>query len=147
MKVKDFKLYVDMDGVLADFNAEPNAVERFKVEKGFFAKLKPIQKNVDAVKRLLEHGYDVCILTTSPHKKADKDKAKWLKKTFGKKLRAIYGRPSTAKIDYIKVEERAKSILFDDYGKNIREWIGGGGARAVKITPEHSILDEFARGY
>ena len=32
-------IYCDMDGVIADFNNEPNAVERFATEKGFFKKL------------------------------------------------------------------------------------------------------------
>ena len=31
-------LYFDMDGVLADFNAEPDGVARFRDEKGFFKK-------------------------------------------------------------------------------------------------------------
>ena len=31
MKRKNY-YYIDMDGVLADFFAEPNAVERFRVE-------------------------------------------------------------------------------------------------------------------
>lgn len=141
---KNLKLFVDMDGVLADFNAETNAVQRFKTEKGFFKKLKPIKANVKAVKMLLSSGYDVTILTTSPHASADKDKRKWVNKYLGKKIEVIFARPEIAKIDYVK--EKNIAVLFDDYGKNIREWVGGGGKRAIKISPNYSILDEIVRG-
>ena len=30
---KEINIYCDMDGVLADFNAEPNAVERFETQR------------------------------------------------------------------------------------------------------------------
>ena len=72
-------IYCDMDGVLADFNAEPNAVARFKTEKNFFFNLKPIEDNVKGLMELSKH-YDVYILTASPNPRADKDKIKWLKK-------------------------------------------------------------------
>jgi 5'(3')-deoxyribonucleotidase len=134
MKTKKVVYYCDMDGVLADFNAEVDAVARFKVEKGFFANLKPINENLNAIKELISKGATVRILTTSPHKKADKDKAKWLKAN-GLKLKVIYGRPNKAKIDYLKEKDRKNAILFDDYGKNVREWLYGGGYRALKIKP------------
>jgi 5'(3')-deoxyribonucleotidase len=137
--------YCDMDGVLADFNAEPNAVERFKVEKGFFANLKPITENLNAIKELILKGATVKILTTSPHRRADKDKAKWLKAN-GLKVKVIYGRPNKAKIDYVKKSERKFAILFDDYGKNLTEWSHGGGYRALKIKPSISIKDYLNRG-
>ena len=71
-------IYCDMDGVVADFNNEPNAVARFKVEKGFFFKLKPIEINVRAVKELAKDN-EIYILTASPNPRADKDKIKWLR--------------------------------------------------------------------
>ena len=71
--------YFDMDGVLANFNAEPKAVSRFKTEKGFFYKLKPIKRNIELIYELIEKGEKVRILSASPNKRADKDKRKWLK--------------------------------------------------------------------
>ena len=71
-------IYCDMDGVVADFNAEPNAVARFREEKNFFYNLKPIMVNVKAVE-ILASNYKVCILSASPNARADKDKIKWLK--------------------------------------------------------------------
>lgn len=137
--MKDLHYFCDMDGVLADFNAEPNAVERFKVEKGFFKNLKPIYENVDAVLYLLEKGYDVTILTTSPHKNADREKMAWLRAQFpARKIKVIFARPEMSKISYVK--EPKKSILFDDYGKNIREWALGGGGNAFKVEPNKPIF-------
>ncbi len=138
------KYFVDMDGVLADFNAEPNAVERFKIEKDFFLNLKPIAVNVKAVKHLISKGEDVTILTTSPHAKADRAKAKWLKR-YGINAPVIFGRPEKAKIDYLEKHIRANSILIDDYGKNVREWVIGGGGGAFKIMGDRTNLETFNR--
>jgi len=68
-----------MDGVLCDFNAEPNGVERFRDEKGFFKNLKPIRENVRMINWLIKNGYDVRIISLSPKKRTDKDKREWLK--------------------------------------------------------------------
>ena len=123
-----------MDGVLADFFGVPNAVERFKKEKHFFRNLAPISINVDAVRMMIEKGEKVIILTTSPHRRADRDKRRWLKVYLPqiKTKNIIFARPKIAKIEYVNKKVRAKSILMDDYGKNIREWVNGGGI-GVKI--------------
>ena len=47
-------IYVDMDGVLANFDKEINAVERFAKEEGFFKKLKPISSNVVFINDLID---------------------------------------------------------------------------------------------
>lgn len=133
-------IYCDMDGVLADFNGEKNAIERFKTEKHFFRKLKPIIENVEAIKTLINKGYKVAILTTSPSKRADHDKKMWLKKYLPEIKNIIYGRPSEKKIDLIN-KTTLHTILFDDYGKNIKEWLAGGGKEAIKISPNYSIKD------
>lgn len=141
--------YCDMDGVLADFNSEPNAVERFKVEKDFFKNLKPIMENVEALSNMIFNGYKVRILSTSPHEQADKDKREWLKKYLPmvKDEHIIMARPDKAKIEYIKRQLRHNAILFDDYGKNIREWEENGGLVGIKITPKVEKLNEFNNLY
>lgn len=129
--------YCDMDGVLADFNSEKNALERFKTEKGFFKNLKPINENVKALKEIMKNGYDVRILSTSPNAQADKDKRKWLKEHLPEIARhkIIFGRPEIAKIKYVSERNKKRAVLFDDYGKNVAEWVDGGGLHAIKITP------------
>ena len=121
IKVKN--LYIDMDGVLADFNSEPNGVERFKTEKGFFRHLKPLKKNAKALRKIIKEGiHNVVSLSASPNERADKEKMTWLRvhKIKIKAENVIFCRNGQKKADFIKTEE---GILFDDYGKNIREWL------------------------
>lgn len=132
-------IYCDMDGVVADFNNEPNAVERFRVEKGFFFKLKPIEVNVKAVKELARYN-EVYILTASPNPRADKDKIKWLKKymPFIAKENIIICRNGERKVDFMKSD---LGILLDDYGKNLQEWGRKRGNIGYKISESQTIAD------
>jgi hypothetical protein len=131
---KDYTIYCDMDGVLADFNKTPNALERFETEKGFFKNLKPIKKNVKAINKLIKKGFKVAILSTSPNILADQDKKEWLQKHLPKIKDIIFSRPfPLQKIDYITTDKN-KSILIDDYRKNCIEWLKKGG-KAFKVDP------------
>ena len=132
-------IYCDMDGVVADFNNEPNAVERFRIEKGFFFKLKPIEVNVKAVKELARYN-EVYILTASPNPRADKDKIKWLKKymPFIAKENIIICRNGERKVDFMKSD---LGILLDDYGKNLQEWGHKRGNIGYKISESQTIAD------
>lgn len=109
---------IDMDGVLANFDAEEHARERYKTEIGFFKNLKPIMANVNAVKRLIEQGYKVKIITKSPNVQADADKLAWLKIYLPEvdEKNIIFLRENQRKGDH------SRGILFDDYGKNCKEW-------------------------
>ena len=71
-------VYCDMDGVIADFEGQKNALERFQTEKGFFKQLTPINK--EGFQALLNNPYiNLYILSASPNKQADRDKIEWLK--------------------------------------------------------------------
>lgn len=45
------------------------------------------------------------------------------------------------KLNYLKTKN---GVLFDDYGKNGREWIEKEGNEFVKIKTNYSILDYLA---
>ena len=131
MKKKNY-YYCDMDGVLADFNAEPNAVARFAVEEGFFLNLKPIEGNIDFIKSLIAKGESVRILSASPNARCDREKIEWLKKYLPEipAHKIIIMRCGENKHDFIKTKH---GILFDDYGKNCREWEAHEGCTAIKV--------------
>ena len=132
--------YVDMDGVLADFMAEPNAVERFAHERGFFARLKPLTKNLQAVRNAYAHGETLFILSASPNEQADQDKLKWLSRYFPEfpADRVILMRNGQNKADFMRTDS---GVLLDDYGKNCLEWCSRncGNNRAVKIKQDGDV--------
>ena len=103
-------IYVDMDGVLADFNREVNALDRFDNEVGFFYNLQPIVKNVDYVNKLVANGYNVCILSASPNEQADFDKLVWLHTYMPQVKNITIMRVGQNKADFVKT--KGINILF-----------------------------------
>lgn len=82
------RVYVDMDGVVADFdkaciqaNMKPNEL---KLVPGIYRNLEVIPGAINAVAKILEMGYDVWFLTKPPSKnpKAASEKVEWVYENF-----------------------------------------------------------------
>lgn len=131
-------IYIDMDGVLADFNSEKNALQRFAFERGFFKKLHVL--NDSGIMQLLANkNINVFILSASPNKQADKDKRAWLRYYYPqiRKNHIIFCRVGENKADFMKTEQ---GILLDDYGKNCEQWRARG---RVAVQVKKSLEEHF----
>ncbi|UYE98807.1 putative 5'3'-deoxyribonucleotidase [Xanthomonas phage XbC2] len=79
---RSLRIYVDMDGVIADFEANlkgrnPKSV---KLMPGTYIRLDPIQGALEAVRTLIAAGHDVWIATKTPTHNllADSEKKHWI---------------------------------------------------------------------
>lgn len=134
-------VYVDMDGVIANFSAEKNAVERFATEKGFFKSLQVMNKW--AFESLLNNSQiNLFVLSASPNRQADKDKMAFLKFHFPqiKKSQVIFCRNGQNKADFMRTKN---GVLLDDYGKNCREWRERGNLAIQVKRPLQEHFHEF----
>ena len=108
------KLFIDMDGVLADYEAsvpegtEPNAAKNIP---GFFLALQPMEGAVEAVRVLSEH-YDVYVLSTPSWTTVESwsNKVTWIKEVFcdllRKKVILMHDKSLVAEADSILIDDR-----------------------------------------
>jgi len=82
VEFKPLRIYVDMDGVIADFekNLKGRNPKEVKMMPGTYIRLDPIEGAIEAVRELINMGHDVWIATKTPTHNllADSEKKHWL---------------------------------------------------------------------
>lgn len=137
------KIFLDLDGTLAQFNVE-GALERFDKEIGFFANLLAFDK-IEIVNELAKNN-NLFIVSASPNIQADLDKMEWIKKylpdmpiqnitlcRLGENKAEIIQKKYSVAFD-------ASCFLLDDYTKNLWEWekMGGTGIKRLTVDADNS---------
>lgn len=128
-------IFIDMDGVLARFEEQPKALDRFVNEKGFFTRLDLTAFAKKLQKQLANNEIDtnrVAILTASPNKQADNDKLLWIKKHLPQIKNIVIVREGEQKAKFAK-----NNILIDDYTRNLEFWLKNGGY-GIKAINKHN---------
>lgn len=131
-----FRLFVDMDGTLAEFQ-KVSAMEEL-YERGYFAQLPPQQSVVDAVRLLIYTNTSVEVFILSSvlfdSRFAMEEKNGWLNKYLPEVDRAhrIFLPCGESKVGYVPGTLRESDCLLDDYTKNLEDWSRAGG-RGIKL--------------
>ncbi len=122
------RIFVDMDGTLAKWN---NVATEVLYEKGYYRNLEPNQILVDEVKRLINNGEDVYVLSSflSDSEYALSEKNLWLDEYLPEipKDKRIFVHYGDNKNDYITNGITISDYLIDDYTKNLLSWKQAGG--------------------
>jgi len=164
------KIYLDMDGVLADFFTEyaklagitsgnyrdiPPAKTDPTLNKmvgtDFFARLPECRNAQQVVEMALEfaksHGASGYCICSSPlrgdHKNSEVQKKIWIKKHLRPQPVEIV--IASDKSKYARQADGTPNILIDDRGSNISGWEAAGGI-AIKYQADEDGLDVIVKG-
>jgi len=102
---------------IRNFVKEPDLFDKILHEEGFFTNMKPMPGAVKYMRKLIEEGFDIVILTQPPRKSAYavKEKTDWLGKYFPEY--------DPANIVFCHRKELIDGdILFDDKPAHLVDW-------------------------
>ena len=124
-------VYVDMDGVLVDFQSGINLLSdkelvlfqnNFDEVPGIFSRMKPIDGALEAFEKLNKH-FDVYILSTAPWENptALNDKLAWIKQNIGDlaKKRVIFSHNKHLNMGDYLIDDRLANGAGDFKGTHI----------------------------
>lgn len=132
------RIFIDMDGTIADLHAIPDWYERAKTEEDFFQKLEPFQNLITALFLIKQHyGDQIETKTLSAVDKTTefttRSKSVWIdtNAAFIEEDDRIFSPLGENKAKYVGPISK-RDLLLDDYTKNLLEWTASGGS-AIKI--------------
>ena len=157
---KGFQVYLDMDGVLADFDRraieivgirprdfeDKNGVaalwDKIDAYPGFFASLDLMPDAMELWEGVYENFGEPIILTGTPKREpirqqAAEQKVVWAKKNFGSSVKIITCLSAEKKH---VLGERA-DVLVDDWHKYMHLWEGAGGKFILHTSAEKSLKE------
>lgn len=148
-----YRFVFDLDGTLANFDAS-GGFEKMH-NQGFFQSLVPYPNGLELVQALYETGSEIFVLTAciaTPYCKPEK--MAWIEQhlPFVKKENIILIEVGGNKAaEFIRATEsliEENDFLFDDYGKNLKDWYEAGGTpikcgKTYKKEREYKQLIKF----
>ncbi len=145
-------VYLDLDGVFADFKSYFNQKIGFEYESNpgkawdilskeehLFLNLKPLPGAIEMFDTITRHFNNVKILTALPRLKgnlntAAADKTAWVHKHLTKHIEVICTDSWRGKKQYAKPGD----VLIDDMERNINDWRGAGGIGILHKNPNNT---------
>ena len=155
-----YKIYVDMDGVLADFvegvnrlldveysdenyKTDPEyrtkmwkAVGRYSKEGGqLWAELNPMKDAKELWSYVEKHDPEILTAAGNPEFGAEAQKRQWVPWVMGSDIKVNVVRKSADKAQFAT----PNSILIDDQEKSIKPWIAAGGIGILHTSAANTI--------
>lgn len=129
--------YFDMDGVLANFHAEPYN-PRNAMSRKWIANLAPFTSTVNTVKQLIAEGNSVYINSLAASEDAKQGKLDWLAKYLPeiKRSHVIIIVGNGKKAEHMKTKH---GILVDDKLANCKQWTKISGQPAIWVENKGEV--------